>query len=202
MTEKNNELCPNLPTDKKFDPSPTHLHACMGLNECAQQNVFGTNKCCGQGLCSTAVPHVCKTMNECRGQGGCGLFGSASEQCFPGENSCKYQGTCGTPIQAERFSTNGPNMGLSTWVLARKRFEDRMLAKDKNPGDSPCQYGPPEQWLFATYKFNGYASYDSCGASGDKRCSFGYNDPTRSTKELVRRSKDRLEDVVKDCDCD
>jgi len=199
-TTKSNGLCPNLPTDKKIVSynDDRDLHACMGLNSCKNNDIFGDNNCAGQGYCATSAPHVCKTLNECKGQGGCGLFGDESDQCHPGENACKYQGTCGTPIQAERFSTNGPNMNLSVWVLARKRFEERMGGESF--GESPCSYGPPQQWLETVFENQG-KSYDSCGSNGDKRCSYGYNDADESAEKMIKESKKRVDKIVKECDC-
>jgi hypothetical protein len=210
-TTQNGKLCPDLPIKKIATPTSSDLHACMGLNSCKNNDIFGDNSCAGRGYCATAVPHVCKTMNECAGQGGCGLFGSVDEQCTPGENSCKYQGTCATPIQAERFSTDGPNAKMSVWVLARKRFEDRMQAENKEYGDAPCQYGPPQQWLDEVYandtpqvlcgSSGGVKTYDSCGSSGDKRCSYGYNDADSNTRAMVEKSKDSIKTTIKNCDC-
>lgn len=201
-TADNNGLCPSLPTGKKMASysDGRELHTCMGLNSCKNNDLFGDNDCSGKGYCATAVPHVCKTLNECKGQGGCGLFGDASDQCHPGENDCKYQGTCGTPVQAERFSTNGPNMNLSVWVLARKRFEQRMDTKGEKYGDSPCCFGPPQQWLEAVFKNEG-KSYDSCGSNGDKRCSYGYNDADTSAREMIKKSKESVGKVITECGC-
>ena len=114
----------------------------MGLNACKGHDRFGTNDCAGTGFCATEV-HVCHTLNHCRGQGGCGLYGSAEEQCRPGANDCAFQGSCATPIQAERFATMGPNAGKSVWLLARRLFEERMDNANRNVGPSPFPCGPP-----------------------------------------------------------
>ena len=198
-----NQLCPDLPICKtiKRPTDGRELHACMGMNSCKLNDIFGDNDCAGQGYCATAFPHVCKTLNECKGQGGCGLFGASEGQCLPGQNTCQYQGYCGTPIQAERFSTNGPNAKLGVWVLARKRFEVKMSKAKKSFGDSPCQYGPPQQWLEQVYRQNG-TSYDSCGAAGDKRCSFGYNNADDNTRIMWKQSEQRIDTTVKNCACD
>ncbi len=125
---------PPFPT--KIGPSPDGmpLHACMGLNSCAGSDRFGTagqpggapNACAGQGYCSTAADHTCHVQNQCRNQGGCGLYGTGEEMNRPGFNDCSSLGSCATPINAERFSTNGPNQGKSVWARARKVFEEQV----------------------------------------------------------------------------
>lgn len=174
---------------------PKELHACMGLNACKGHDRFGTNACAGTGYCATQQ-HVCHTLNNCRGQGGCGLYGSAEEQCRPGANACAFQGSCATPIQAERFATEGPNAGKSVWLLARKLFEDRMKQARREVGASPFGCGPPQQWL------SSLGPYDSCGSSGDKYCTFGFNSPARNAQELCDRSREELEQTQSACDCE
>lgn len=173
---------------------PKELHACMGLNACKGHDRFGTNECAGRGSCATQQ-HVCHTLNNCRGQGGCGLYGSAEEQCRPGANACAFQGSCATPIQAERFATEGPNAGKSVWLLARRLFEGRMKEANRDFGPSPYPCGPPEQWL------NSLGPYDSCGSSGDKYCTFGFNSPARNAQELCDNSRAQLPETLEDCSC-
>jgi hypothetical protein len=170
---------PALPSQSAVIKTPLELHACMGLNACKGHDRNGTNNCAGTGYCATAQAHTCHTLNNCRGQGGCGLYGDGAEQDKPGANECAWQGSCAVPIQAERFSTQGSNKGKSTWLLARKLFEERMAKAQRNVGPAPFECGPPQQWLTAIM-----GSYDSCGNSGDKRCSFGFNDPAVHAKEL------------------
>ena len=81
------------------------------------------NDCAGQGYCATATDHTCHVQNDCRDQGGCGLYGTDEELDQPGDNDCRSLGSCATPINAERFSTNGPNRGKSVWLRARAVFE-------------------------------------------------------------------------------
>ncbi|HYO64411.1 MAG TPA: hypothetical protein VER08_12320 [Pyrinomonadaceae bacterium] len=164
--------------------APLELHVCMGLNACKGHDRFGTNSCAGTGYCATAAVHHCRTLNNCRGQGGCGLFGTAEDDATPGANECAWQGACATPIQAERFSTQGENKGKSVWVLARKLFEERMRKAKRSFGPSPNPCGPPQAWLEQTVP----GGYDSCGSAGDKYCSFGFNDPAKDAKELCERS--------------
>lgn len=164
---------------------PPELHACMGLNACKGHDRFGTNNCAGTGYCATAQAHTCHTLNNCRGQGGCGLYGDGDEQSRPGANDCCWQGSCAVPIQAERFSTQGPNTGKSVWVLARKLFEERMKKANRNVGPSPYKCGPPEKWLEQIL-----GQYDSCGNSGDKYCTFGFNNPEKDAKELCAKSQE------------
>ena len=112
------------------------LHACMGLNSCAGSDRFrhagrrggSPNACAGQGYCSTGTNHTCHVQNDCKGQGGCGLYGTGEEMNNPGDNDCRSHGSCATPINAERFSTNGPNQGQSVWLRARAVFEAKWAA--------------------------------------------------------------------------
>ena len=138
------------------------LHVCMGLNACKGHDRLGTNSCAGTGVCATAAEHSCHTLNNCRGQGGCGLYGTPKEQNHPGDNPCAWQGSCAVPINAERFSTDGPNQGKSVWVRARAVFEERMTKAGRQFGESPSNTGPTTAWLQKNY----HASYNACGASG------------------------------------
>jgi len=122
---------PAFPANVGPQPTGMPLHACMGLNSCAGSDRFGTsgppngqpNACAGQGYCSTAADHTCHVQNNCRGQGGCGLYGTAEEMNNPGANDCRSLGSCATPINAERYSANGLNQGKSVWARARAVFE-------------------------------------------------------------------------------
>lgn len=146
--------------------TPLEFHACMGLNACQGHDRFGTNSCAGTGYCAT-VQHVCHTLNNCRGQGGCGLYGSAEEQDLPAMNDCSWKGSCATPIQAERISTQGTNTGKSVWLLARKLFEERLTKEGREFGTPRFKEGPPSWWLKTLGPF------DACGSSGDMNCTFG-----------------------------
>ena len=187
-------LLPALVPPQKIPP--LELHACMGLNACKGHDYFGTNECAGMGQCATQH-HSCHTLNNCRGQGGCGLFGSTEEQCHPGENDCAFQGSCGTPIPAARFVTQGPNKGRSVWQIARARFEERMKKAKRSVGPSPMPNGPTLEWLGAHVNWT-----DSCGQSGDKSCSF-VNEEQRKKRhaEFVKRSAEKLPDSLHNCDC-
>ena len=138
------------------------LHACMGLNACKGHDRYGTNDCAGMGQCATAAEHSCHTLNNCRNQGGCGLYGTPDEQNNPGNNDCSWQGSCAVPINAERFSTDGPNQGKSVWKRARQIFEQRMRKANRQFGDAPSAVGPTTDWLKKTYN----PDYHACGASG------------------------------------
>jgi hypothetical protein len=172
------------PTPTPVTKPPLELHICMGLNACKGHDRYGTNACAGMGYCATAQAHTCHTLNNCRGQGGCGLYGDGEEQNFPGANDCAWQGSCAVPVQAERYSTQGPNKGKSVWVLARKLFEERMRKANRDFGPSPYKCGPPQSWLTQIL-----GSYDSCGNSGDKYCSFGFNSPSKDAQELCQNSQ-------------
>lgn len=122
---------PAFPSNPTAPAAGMSLHGCMGLNSCAGADRFGPagppngkpNACAGQGYCSNTADHTCHVLNDCRGQGGCGLYGTGEEMNNPGANDCKSLGSCATPINAERFSTNGPNQGKSVWLRARAVFQ-------------------------------------------------------------------------------
>lgn len=150
---------------------PPHPHACLGLNGCKNLGRTGENDCAGQGYCSTTTDHTCHVQNDCRDQGGCGLYGNAEELSNPAQNECKGFGSCATPINAERFITAGPYRGKSVWHLARQRFEERWEKgefKKKFPeapdtlGPSPEEFpnGPTYAWVQAGNCMT------ACGASG------------------------------------
>lgn len=191
MSTKSNK---DLTINKPDIVVPLELHACMGLNACKGHDRYGDNDCAGKGYCATQV-HYCHTMNNCRGQGGCGLYGDAEEQCKPGANNCAWQGSCGTPIPAERFVTQGTNQGRSVWQIARKLFEERMDASNRNVGEAPYPYGPPYEWLVA----NGRG--ESCGNSGNKYCSFGDNNAAKDAEAFSKKNAAEIDQTLKNCGC-
>lgn len=144
---------PKFPSKIGPQPPGMPLHACMGLNSCQGSDRFGTegppggspNECAGQGYCSTTPDHSCHVQNECKNQGGCGLYGTAEELDQPGLNECKALGSCATPINAERFSTNGPNQGKSVWARAREVFEKNWNDKKNLRERVPSHYEPPKK---------------------------------------------------------
>ena len=148
------------------------LHVCMGLNSCQNQGFSGKNDCAGMGDCST-TNHPCHTLNECKGLGGCGLFGTTEEFCYPTQNDCRFQGSCGAPILSSRFMSQGPNKGRSVWQLARKRFEEKRSATNQSFGPPPAgPYGPSNDYVGNLYKENPITDNSSCGQSGSRHCSY------------------------------
>jgi hypothetical protein len=184
---------------------PLELHVCMGLNSCQNQGYSGQNACAGMGDCSV-VSHPCHTVNECKGQGGCGLFGTTEEFCYPSQNDCRYQGSCGAPILDSRFVTQGPNRGNSVWQLARKRFEEKRAATGQPVGPPPAgPYGPSNAYI---NQLKGQpANYDnaSCGQSGARDCSYAADPITRATEararvlEMAEASARNMPDTLKHC---
>jgi hypothetical protein len=130
------------------------LHVCMGLNACQGHDVTGTAPMAGMGQCAT-VSHICHGDNACRGQGGCGYAGIDVEQAKPGNQSCKWNGSCASPINVSRVSSAGPNKGNSVWKLARRIFEERMYDAGVPFGPSPGEGYPDD--LVPTYE-----SYEEC----------------------------------------
>jgi hypothetical protein len=185
---------PAFPTAIGPQPQGMPLHACMGLNSCAGSDRFGTlgppgnkpNACAGQGYCSTGADHTCHVQNQCRGQGGCGLYGTGEEMNRPGANDCKSLGSCATPINAERFSANGPNKGRSVWARARQVFQQNWpqrrqellarQAKGEIPKSQPlpatigqvpagfANIGPSYLWI--SVDNTSRSNMTACGASG------------------------------------
>jgi hypothetical protein len=169
-------------------------HACMGLNSCQGQGRTRDNACAGQGYCSTALAynyanpqspmvsdHTCHVKNDCAGQGGCGLYGTAAEQDNPGANDCATLDSCATPINAERFSTDGPNRGKSVWLRARAVFTQNTWPElqkknPKLPENPPLphpnlfQYGPTIEWI-QDYSGEGMTACGSSGMSGAGSCA-------------------------------
>jgi len=192
--ERENSKQDNSQAKKQATP-PKELHACMGLNACKGHDFFGTNDCAGMGYCATQH-HACHTLNDCRGQGGCGLFGTAEEFCKPGENACAFQGSCGTPIPASRFVTQGPNKGRSVWLIARQLFEKRMEKARRTVGPAPMPYGPTLEWL--KENVNGTSS---CGQSGEKFCSFvSVGDAKIRRDKFTKKSAEEMPQSVKNCE--
>ena len=175
------------------------LHACMGLNSCKASDRYGQkghldlktglfvpNECAGQGYCSTAgynfddpsksSDHTCHVQNDCRNQGGCGLYGTAEEMDNPAHNDCKALGSCATPINAERFSTNGPkkNQRKSVWARARQVFEGHWGEMRKNAPGAPEKLGPVPApftdtgppYLWVSFDNQERSNMTACGASG------------------------------------
>ncbi|WP_181799558.1 hypothetical protein [Kitasatospora acidiphila] len=101
----------------------------------------------GMGQCATAQ-HVCHGEGACRGRGGCGYAGSDFEQAHPGEQACRWNGSCASPINVSRVFAGGPYKGKSVWKTARKLFEARMydaqLAFGPSPGEGYPDYLVPE----------------------------------------------------------
>lgn len=177
-------------------PEGLPLHACMGLNSCAGSDRYGLegptngqgpNACAGQGYCATTQDHTCHVQNNCANQGGCGLYGTGEEMNHPGMNECRSLGSCATPINAERFSTNGPNKGKSVWLRAREVFEKEVwpslqpeLKERQSNGEIPTTQslpaalgevpaafqdtGPTYLWISQDNKKR--SDMTACGASG------------------------------------
>jgi hypothetical protein len=185
---------PAFPGNPAAGPTGMPAHACMGLNSCAGNDRFGPsgppggkpNACAGQGYCSNTTDHTCHVQNSCRGQGGCGLYGTGEEMNYPAANACQSLGSCATPINAERFSTNGPNQGKSVWVRARAVFQQNwpkmqqeLVAQQKagkipasqplpvTLGQPPAAFvttGPTYLWISDDNKER--YNMTACGASG------------------------------------
>ena len=204
MTDTTSQDCLGAPQCFPQSPPATLVqpgevrHACMGLNHCLNQGRTQQNACAGQGYCSTALAfnpdehqpgtpsdHQCHVQNDCKNQGGCGLYGTSEEQKRPGVNECRSLGSCATPINAERFSTDGSNRNKSVWVRAREKFTTDVWPslRANNPelpetppqvpgaADNPdlFKYGPTIEWITASGQ--GMTSCGSSGMSGAGSCA-------------------------------
>lgn len=174
-------------------------HACMGLNSCKNQGRTLSNDCAGQGWCSTSLgynpantsapliaDHTCHVKNDCAGQGGCGLYGTEEELSVPGGNSCQAQGSCATPINAERFITEGDNRTKSVWKQAREHFKAEVWptldASDGGTVSAPADGlnfptndalfadGPTIEWI-KNASGQGMTACGSSGMSGAGSCA-------------------------------
>lgn len=175
-------------------------HACMGLNSCKNQGRTLANDCAGQGWCATSleyntaapdqpsiVNHTCHVQNNCAGQGGCGLYGTEEELNHPGGNACQTLGSCATPINAERFITEGDNRTKSVWAQARSHFastvwptleeggKDKPLPAFPSGIDADKQAlfkgGPTIQWMEGSNDGNGMTACGASGMSGAGSCA-------------------------------
>ncbi|MEP3889606.1 MAG: ferritin-like domain-containing protein [Hellea sp.] len=158
-------------------------HACMGLNSCKNQGRTLSNDCAGQGWCSTSLAynaanpaepklsdHLCHVQNDCKGQGGCGLYGTEEEVATPGANACQAQGSCATPINAERFITESETLRTkSVWKQARSHFEGKFSGGSHAIGASPSDVGPQIEWIEASGQ--GMTACGSSGMSGAGSCA-------------------------------
>lgn len=187
---------PSFPKNPPATVGPNEVrHACMGLNHCKGQGRTRDNACAGQGYCSTALEynyadpanptvsdHTCHVKNACAGQGGCGLYGTAEEQNHPAANDCASLGSCATPMNAERFSTDGPNRGKSVWMRAREVFKEKTWPQlreqnpclpeepPKVPPHDVFQYGPTIEWI-ESYSGEGMTACGASGMSGANSCA-------------------------------
>jgi hypothetical protein len=57
---------------------------------------------CGDGMAAMQQKHVCKSLNTCKGQGGC----KTGDAGCAGKNSCKFKGGCAT---FEKHTCKGMN---------------------------------------------------------------------------------------------
>lgn len=119
------------------------LHVCMGLNACKGHGYGRSGEMAGTGKCAT-VFHVCHGANECRAQGGCGYSGSDAEQAMPGDQTCRWNGSCASPINEGRVHAAGPYRGTSVWKRARKIFERRMYEAGVPFGPAPGEGYPDD----------------------------------------------------------
>ena len=95
-----------------------------------------------------AEVHLCRGLNECKGQGkggenacrGQGACATAKEHSCGGQNECKGLGGCGETVGANECKTHGgchvPLME-SAWETLRKRKEAEWTEKKLESGSAP-----------------------------------------------------------------
>jgi hypothetical protein len=103
----------------------------------------------GDKLLAKAEVHLCRGLNECKGQGkggenacrGQGNCATAKEHTCGGQNECKNLGGCGETAGANECKTHGgchvPLME-SAWETLRKRKEAEWTDKKLEAGTAPA----------------------------------------------------------------
>lgn len=99
-----------------------------------------------------AEKHVCRGLNACKGQGGCGATNAKNSCAGTGEcstvahhacakhNACKGQGGCGANPGANACKAQGAcsvPLHESAWRKARANFETAMTKAGKKFGNPP-----------------------------------------------------------------
>jgi hypothetical protein len=103
----------------------------------------------------TAEKHLCKGLNECKGQGaegkndcrGMGACATYEHHACGGKNACKGQGGCGQEVGANECKGEGgcevPLMDSplegSAWETMRKRMEEKWNKAELEFGDAPAK---------------------------------------------------------------
>ena len=106
----------------------------------------------GGGKVAAAELHLCRGLNECKGQGkdaknacrGQGTCATAKEHGCGGQNECKGLGGCGEEVGANDCKTKGgchvPLME-SAWDKLRKKKEAEWTEKKLEAGAAPAKAG-------------------------------------------------------------
>jgi hypothetical protein len=104
------------------------------------------------GTVAAAEKHLCRGLNECKGQGkggqnacrGQGACATVAEHSCGGQNECKGLGGCGENVGANECKTKGgchvPLMD-SAWEKVRKRKETEWKEKNLTAGAPPAKAG-------------------------------------------------------------
>lgn len=104
----------------------------------------------GTGTAAAGEKHLCRGLNECKGQGsggknecaGQGECATASHHSCGGKNECKGLGGCGEDAGANACKGKGgchvPLMD-DAWTTVRKRLEDKLAKSGKKAGQAPAK---------------------------------------------------------------
>src|SRR5205823_1646861 len=104
----------------------------------------------GDTLLAKADVHLCRGLNECKGQGkegqnscrGQGTCATAKEHTCGGQNECKGLGGCGETVGANECKTHGgcqvPLMD-DAWATLRKKKETGWAERKLEAGAAPAK---------------------------------------------------------------
>lgn len=119
-----------------------------GLAGCTSKPA--ADKAAGDTTIAKADVHLCRGLNDCKGQGkdgkndcrGLGTCATAKEHSCGGQNECKGLGGCGETAGANECKTHGgchvPLME-SAWDTIRKRKEGEWKEKKLDFGPPPAK---------------------------------------------------------------
>jgi hypothetical protein len=150
-------------SNPRFDRRDFHRLTSAALGGLAAGSVLGCNRAgdrpagaAGEGPAAgktelvKADVHLCRGLNECKGQGkdgknecrGQGVCATAKEHTCGGQNDCKNLGGCGEKVGANDCKGQGgcavPLMD-DAWKTLRERKEAEWKQKDLHAGPAPAK---------------------------------------------------------------
>jgi hypothetical protein len=142
----------------RIDRRDFHKLTSAALGGLATGSILGCGKASGpvESTVAKAEVHLCRGLNECKGQGkdgqnacrGQGTCATAKEHGCGGQNECKGLGGCGETVGANECKTHGgchvPLME-SAWDTLRKRKETEWTEKKLEVGAAPPKSEPAKK---------------------------------------------------------